>query len=212
MTDSGVHAEMRVAGPSVCRVVDASDSGEVVSVSRATSRVTDEVTVEFISESGSVPVDAEEVFSYDGKAIYRFERPAGTEPACACEVIEWSGNPVRHTEVDDGSVVVSFVANDLDELGRIVTELKAQYEEVSLQCLTRSAAGDDESDLVFVDRAVLTARQREVLETAHEMGYFDHPKGANATEVAAALDINRSTFAEHLSAAQSKLLEAILET
>jgi hypothetical protein len=211
MTDSGVHAEMRVTDPAVCRVVDASNSEEVVSVSRATSRVTDEVTVEFTTESGSVPVDAEEVFSYDGKAIYRFERPAGTEPACACEVVECRGNPVRHTEVDDGTVVLSFVADDLDELGRIVTELKEQYEDVSLQCLTRSAATDDETDLVFVDRAVLTARQREVLETAHELGYFDHPKGANATEVAAALGINRSTFVEHLSAAQSKLLESILE-
>jgi hypothetical protein len=50
-----------------------------------------------------------------------------------------------------------------------------------------------------------------VLETAHEMGYFEHPKRANATEVAEALGINGSTFAEHVSTAQSKILESILE-
>lgn len=56
----------------------------------------------------------------------------------------------------------------------------------------------------------LTDRQREVLESAHGMGYFDHPKGANAGEVAAELGVSRSTFAEHLAAAQSKVLESIL--
>lgn len=43
------------------------------------------------------------------------------------------------------------------------------------------------------------------------MGYFDHPKGANATEVADVLDITQATFAEHLSAAQRKLLSTILD-
>ena len=43
------------------------------------------------------------------------------------------------------------------------------------------------------------------------MGYFDHPKGANAGDVADALDISRSTFTEHLAAAQTKLLEAVLK-
>jgi hypothetical protein len=50
-----------------------------------------------------------------------------------------------------------------------------------------------------------------VLETAHRLGYFERPKGANAGEVADALDISRSTFTEHLAAAQTKLLDAILD-
>jgi len=36
-------------------------------------------------------------------------------------------------------------------------------------------------------------------------------RAANATEVAAALDISPSTFAEHLAAAQSKVLDSLLE-
>ena len=52
---------------------------------------------------------------------------------------------------------------------------------------------------------------REVLETAHEMGYFEYPKRANAGDVAEAVGISRSTFSEHLGAAQTKLLDAILE-
>ena len=55
----------------------------------------------------------------------------------------------------------------------------------------------------------LTDRQREVLTVAHEMGYFEHPRDANAEAVAADLDITPSTFAEHLAAAQSKLVDSI---
>ena len=66
-------------------------------------------------------------------------------------------------------------------------------------------------DVVFVDRGKLTDRQHEVLRTAYDMGYFERPRGANATEVAASLDINPSTFTEHLLSAQRKLLGDVLE-
>jgi predicted DNA binding protein len=64
---------------------------------------------------------------------------------------------------------------------------------------------------VFVNRGRLTDKQREVLEAAFEMGYFQRPKESNATEIAEALDITQSTFTGHLMAAQRKLLEDILD-
>ncbi|GAB3684603.1 hypothetical protein GCM10028857_13820 [Salinarchaeum chitinilyticum] len=64
--------------------------------------------------------------------------------------------------------------------------------------------------IVEVDVDQLTDRQLEVLETAHDMGYYQYPRGANASEVAEALDICPSTLAEHLAAAQSKLLADVL--
>ncbi|WP_136602620.1 helix-turn-helix domain-containing protein [Salinigranum halophilum] len=210
MTGSGIRAEVGVTGRSVCRIVEASTSVDVVSVSRSASSTTNEVAVEFTADSEPAAVDATEVFSYDGRSIYRFERPARPEPACPCNLIECNGYPVRHTEVNAGTVVLTFVAEDIESLRDVITALKDRYD-VSLRYLTRSATVSEGSDLVFVDRSVLTERQREVLETAHEMGYFDHPKRANAEEVADTLEINASTFAEHVSAAQSKLLETILE-
>jgi predicted DNA binding protein len=67
-------------------------------------------------------------------------------------------------------------------------------------------------DRVFINRGRLTDRQREVLETAYEMGYFERPKQANATEIATDLGIAQSTFTEHLMTAQRKLLDDALET
>jgi predicted DNA binding protein len=65
---------------------------------------------------------------------------------------------------------------------------------------------------VVVDRGALTDRQSEVIRTAYRLGYFDYRNGANAARVADELDITDSTFAEHLSKAQSRLLTEVFRT
>ncbi|MEF8843240.1 MAG: helix-turn-helix domain-containing protein [Haloarculaceae archaeon] len=70
--------------------------------------------------------------------------------------------------------------------------------------------GGTDADPTLVDRGRLTDRQREVLRTAYRMGYFEYPRSANATEVAETLGIGLSTLAEHLAAAQAKLLDELL--
>ncbi|WP_247728823.1 helix-turn-helix domain-containing protein [Halovivax limisalsi] len=154
------------------------------------------------------PVTLTPVGSAGATRTYRFTRSWSDD--CVCEVVEGAGNPVNSLRAVDGALHVGVTGPDLDSLSETITDLKARFDGVSLRELTRHAESD-ESDLVLVDRARLTARQQEVLETAHELGYFEYPKGANAGEVADALGISGSTFAEHLGAAQSKLLDAILE-
>lgn len=55
----------------------------------------------------------------------------------------------------------------------------------------------------------LTERQREVLETAFEAGYYDWPRTATGKEVAAELDITSATFSEHINNAERKLFTAM---
>jgi predicted DNA binding protein len=52
----------------------------------------------------------------------------------------------------------------------------------------------------------LTDRQREVLETAFDEGYFEVPRKASTDDVAAELGIDDSTVAEHLQRAERNLL------
>jgi DNA-binding CsgD family transcriptional regulator len=56
----------------------------------------------------------------------------------------------------------------------------------------------------------LTDRQREVLETAYDMGYFEVPRGASAEAIAAELDLDASTVVEHLQRAERNLLDQFL--
>lgn len=55
----------------------------------------------------------------------------------------------------------------------------------------------------------LTARQREVLETAFDRGYYDVPRSASTAEIAAEFDLDDSTVSEHLQRAERNVLAAV---
>ena len=213
MSTTGIRAEVAIRSPGGCPI--ASVSADTGASSRSISRSMgspdgDTVTEEFTLDA-SVPVDrddVERVFSYGSRDVYRFKRERGA--GCPCEAIERHECPIVDVHTRDGTLYLVFHAPDMDRLKAVIGDVRGTFDDVEVRRLLRSSEDRDERELVFVDSGALTDRQREVLETAHEMGYFEHPKGANAGEVAEALGITSSTFTEHLSAAQSKLFAAIL--
>lgn len=58
----------------------------------------------------------------------------------------------------------------------------------------------------------LTERQREILQTAYELGYFDVPRSVSTTDVAEELQLDDSTVAEHLQRAERNLIGSLLAT
>lgn len=56
----------------------------------------------------------------------------------------------------------------------------------------------------------LTDRQREVIQTAFDMGYYEVPREATTEDVAAQLDIDPSTVTEHLQRAERNILSRYL--
>jgi hypothetical protein len=57
----------------------------------------------------------------------------------------------------------------------------------------------------------LTDRQLTALRSAYLSGYFDWPRPVSGKELSASMDIDRSTFHQHLRAAQRKLLEQLFD-
>lgn len=55
----------------------------------------------------------------------------------------------------------------------------------------------------------LTPRQWEILRTAYEAGYFDHPRRATQQDVADELGITQATLSEHLQSAQWRLFSLL---
>lgn len=214
---SGIRAELRVDAAGMCPVVEAASTAgsPTFSVSKAVDpegpgRVTEEFMLDGVADGELADdEDVDTVFTYGSKTVYRLTR--SRDAGCPCECIERFDCPVVDVHTRDGLLYLVFHAADMEQLQNIITTLRAEYPQVDICRLLRSEGEDGGDDLVFVDRGRLTARQREVLETAHRLGYFERPKGANAGEVADALDISRSTFTEHLAAAQTKLLDAILD-
>ncbi len=58
----------------------------------------------------------------------------------------------------------------------------------------------------------LTDRQREVIQTAFDMGYYEVPRDVSTGDVAEALSLDASTVAEHLQRAERNLLAVHLSS
>ena len=92
-----------------------------------------------------------------------------------------------------------------ERLAARVREYGATGTEPLLRTLTEYRGPSDPLEAV-------TERQRDVLETAFEMGYFEVPKGTTTDEIAVELDLDPSTVREHLQRAQRNLLTNVLDS
>jgi predicted DNA binding protein len=214
MSTTGLQVEMMVEQPGGCPAASVSaETGETVgSISWSAptgddGQVTEEFTLDAdaeVSDDGVRPV-----FETGASSRYRFTR---TQDNCVCAEIESQACPVEDVHARDGTLYITFYAPDVETVRTIVTDLRETFDGVQLRHLSRSGSGTlNGEQLAVVDCNKLTDRQQEVVETAYEMGYFEHPKETNATEVAEALDISLSTFTEHLAVAQSKILAAVVD-
>lgn len=209
----GIRATVFFADPGNCPLAETSASadGRIEQVSTSVSLPTGEGSVSEFLASGDIENTAtvRPVFSYGETTLYRVKhrRPAD----CPCETLGEYGCPVHRYAAEDGTLTLVFHAPNFETLQDIMSSFREQYPPVDVQRLLQPPLEGSPEDRVFVNRGKLTDRQLEVLTVAYEMGYFQRPKGANATEIADALDIAQSTFTEHLVAAQRKLLADIIE-
>ena len=207
---TGIHVQLEVVGVQTCPVTATSEAFEIESVTTdrrpaaEANRVVGEVTLATPDDGSSPPEIGDRLFSDATRSVYRFS----TEGGCPCDRLPDHNCPVRDLNAESGTLGISFIVPDLETLRSIVSDLRTHCGAVHVRRLAQSS-GDDEQKLLFVDRSAFTDRQFEVLQTAHEMGYFERPKEADSATVAEKLDISVATFSEHLMTTQAKLLDQI---
>lgn len=209
---AGIRVTVAFPGPANCPIAEASARADTAITDVATSvsmADTDATVSEFLLDAAELPSDFEHdpVFAYADRYLYRVHHDAG----CPCCCLGEFQTPIYRYEARDGAFEIVFHASEFDRLQSVVGELRERYPDLDIRRMIREPTGGATHDTVFVDRSALTERQREVLESAYERGYFDRPRGANATDLAAELDVTPSTVREHLAAAQSKLLGDVFE-
>lgn len=142
-----------------------------------------------------------DVARVDARSFYVYVRDTTTGPLRELFAPVASGGllvvpPVRYEP--DGTVVFSMFGPDA-ELQAAVTSVPPPVE-VNVEAVGGLA------DTTAALEARLTDRQREVVETAVAVGYYDVPRTASQADVAAELDRAPSTVAEHLRKAESRLM------
>lgn len=108
----------------------------------------------------------------------------------------------EETTVHDHGLDISFVGNQ-EALSRVVDE----FTDAGIPVVLRTISDYRGPSGVL---NTLTDRQREVVRTAHEMGYYEIPRQVPTEEVAAELGLDQSTVSEHLQRAERNLLRTIL--
>lgn len=132
---------------------------------------------------------------------------------CIAGTLADVGAVIREVEARDGTGRV--VADVPPHVGvrEVVESVRERHEaefvarrerDRSAPQFTRKALQDG-----LVDR--LTERQLETLQTALAAGYYRWPREVTSEECADRLGITQPTFAQHLRAAEQKVLEALLE-
>ncbi|MFC6723050.1 helix-turn-helix domain-containing protein [Halobium palmae] len=212
---SGIRATVKFTAPDGCPIAQRSKTTESVidqvSTSVALSGSSGSVT-EFLAETERIEDGDEEtepIFSYGTTSLYRTAH--GDNEDCPCECLGRFGCPVHRYVAEDGDVTLVFHAESFEQLQDVMAALRDRYPSVDVQRLLQPPLEGSAREQVFVNRGKLTDRQREVLQTAYERGYFERPKRANATELAAEFGIAPSTFTEHLVAAQRKIFDDVFD-
>lgn len=204
---TGIRATVTFERPADCSVARFSAAAEAEVDSVATSVATEGTPVtEFLLDADR-SVDAEPVFSYGNADVYRVEH-AGD---CPCTCLGEFDCPIHRYLADGGELTVVFHAETFEELQEVMGTLRERFPSADVQQLLQPPLSGSPDDRRFVNRGKLTDRQLEVLRTAYREGYFERPRGANATELAEQLGISQSTFTEHLVAAQRKLFADVFD-
>lgn len=211
---SGIRATVRFTDIESCPIARVSRDAASPITQVSTSVTSDDgraSVTEFIADLDDAPADpaVERVFSYGPADLYRTTHDR--EAACPCECLGEFGCPVHRYEAADGDLTLVFHAESFEQLQDVMAALRERFPSADVQRLLQPPLEGVPEERVFVNRGTLTDRQREVLEAAYEMGYFERPKRANATEIAETLGISQSTFTEHLVAAQRKILDDVLD-
>lgn len=105
--------------------------------------------------------------------------------------------------VDDAGIDLSVIGSQ-EEIGESI----AAVDEAGMTALLERLTDYRGSSSTM---AGLTDRQREVVETAYEMGYYDVPRTTSSEAIAEEVGLDPSTVAEHLQRAERNLMDRVLD-
>ncbi|WP_266079925.1 bacterio-opsin activator domain-containing protein [Haladaptatus caseinilyticus] len=176
------------------------DDGSVVSFFSVRDASTDDVLN--VVESKSGVTEARLVAEHDGEALFEFVLPAGT---LVSTMSEYGGKTQAITATPSESRVVVEFPQAADVRG-LVERLKDSYPGTELLAYRhRERPAKTKQDFIKNLTDNLTERQLTALQTAYVSGFFDWPRPVTGEELAESMRISRSTFHEHLRAAERKL-------
>ena len=173
----------------------------------------DDGTTLYVTELDRPSVSAvvDEVAAADGIRVASVDQSA-TPARCELVVTEPTpeerlaahGVAVEATTLTNRSVTLSLSVPNNEMISTVREVLTAEFGSSDVSIIW----GGQQTAPPTTDReylAAMTDRQREVLQHALDVGYFERPRGISATELADHFGVTRATVSQHLRTAQRKV-------
>ncbi|ERH10530.1 MAG: putative DNA binding protein [halophilic archaeon J07HX64] len=158
-------------------------------------------------ESTFVTVESLDVTTQSNQAVFRATLAGST---VATTLLSCGAIPEEVVARSDRTTTTVRLPHDTD-VRRFLDRLDEHYPGVELVS-RRDVAGraDTQATARRAFAEDLTDRQREVLRTAHERGFFESPREITGVELADHLGVSQPTVTHHLREAQKRLFDTLL--
>jgi len=129
--------------------------------------------------------------------------------ACACRTIGEFDCAFDVEKTHNGALLMTVVVDDRSILSDIIGALKETGATTRL-CQLSALSGHGDAT-IEVDVTDVTEKQREAVELAIELGYYDSPRNATLSDLADRLEISKSAASQRLTAVETKLVRTLFE-
>lgn len=126
---------------------------------------------------------------------------------CVCPVFSEHDCLASVEGFEGDTLTISVAVPDREELAIVVAALRDRGATVRLKRI--SSAAETERRLLELDADAITDKQREAVHAAVEAGYYDTPRDADLSDLAAELGVSRSAVSQRLTAVESKLVDEL---
>ena len=178
------------------------DTTEIAAVGRVSFQEADSKVEDLIGIDNTIHVELLEEEEGGGWMILIRWRPKRSS-LFSSHIETGGGYIVGPFEFRNRRLKITFVGNQKQTL-----ELIRRIEEHGLSCKVVSAMNakfSPVSPLVY-----LTERQRSILTSAFELGYYDIPRRLDSDQLAEHLNITNSTVVEHIRKAERRILSLVM--
>jgi len=150
----------------------------------------------------------EPIHEYEDAALWEI----GMDGQSLTTALAERGATLRSISVADGAAEITIELPTESETREIVALVRERYPETTIAAhRQRERPPRSRRDFVADLEASLTERQLTALRKAHASGYFEWSRSVTGDDLAESMDIDRSTYHQHLRAAERKLVGGFFE-
>jgi len=127
---------------------------------------------------------------------------------CPGAVFQKYGCIPRFIEVGTGSFIMETYLPDSDAVSALVSDLRDRCSRVKIRSLT-STDQQNYTEPCTIDLTPLTPKQREAIDTAQQMGYYEPCSDVELGEVATELGISSSALSQRLQRGEANVIDQL---